>query len=423
MTQTQPAQQQQSYRWVILVAMCVIGFMTIGTRSTVSSFLKTIIADLGTNRETISFIVAANIWLSGLLQPFAGYTMDRFGARGLFTVGVALYGLGIGLIGLTQSVWYLFVIYGVLVGAASAGASMSLTNALLAQWFKNWRALAMSINNAGGAVGTLFLVGTMSPWLLSSFGWRLSHIFLGAAVLLVATPLALCIPRRRAASEGGPTPAGLQHTVHGPLETQSWAAALRSAPLWQLNGSYFVCGMTVSLFSIHLIPFATDRGFTLETAAHAFGLMALCSVAGSLLSGVISDRLGRKNVLALAYLIRAGTFAQLLLWHHEMALYVFAVVGGLVWLATPPSTMALTGEIYGLRSLGTLGSVSLLAHQIGGGISVWLAGKLYDLTGSYDISFILATIALLAASLISFGIAERRYSVRYMTPAPSTVGD
>ena len=423
MMQTQPAQQQQSYRWVILVAMCVIGFMTIGTRSTVSSFLKTMIADLGTNRETISFVVATNIWLSGLLQPFAGYVMDRFGARGLFTTSVALYGLGIALIGLTQSVSYLLVIYGVLIGAASAGASMSLTNALLAQWFKDWRALAMSINNAGGALGTLFLVGTMSPWLLSSFGWRLSHVYLGVAVLVLAAPLCLVIPRRRAASEDGPTPAGQRPMVHGPLETQSWTEALRSTPLWQLNGSYFVCGMTVSLFTIHFIPFATDRGFTLETAARAFGLMAMCSVAGSLLSGLISDRLGRKNVLALAYLIRAGTFAQLLLWHHEMALYVFAVVGGLVWLATPPSTMALTGEIYGLRSLGTLGSMSLLAHQIGGGASVWLAGRLYDLTGGYDISFILATIALLAASLVSFGIAERRYSTRYMVPTPSPAGD
>jgi MFS family permease len=423
MTQTQQAQRQQSYRWVILVAMCVIGFLTIGTRSTVSSFLKTIIADLGTNRETISFIVATNIWLSGLLQPFAGYIMDRFGARGLFMVSVPLYGLGIGLIGLTHNVWYLLVIYGVLVGAASAGASMSLTNALLAQWFKDWRASAMSINNAGGAVGTLCLVGTMSPWLLSSFGWRLSHVYLGAVVLLLAAPMALFIPRRRTASEDDLTPAGQRQTGPGPLETQSWAEALRSAPLWQLNGGYFVCGMTVSLFTIHFIPFATDRGFTLETAARAFGLMAMCSVVGSLLSGVISDRLGRKNVLALAYLIRAGTFAQLLLWHHEMALYVFAIVGGLVWLATPPSTMALTGEIYGLRSLGTLGSVSLLAHQIGGGISVWLAGKLYDLTGGYDFSFTLATIALVGASLVSFSIAERRYSMRYLTPIPSAAGD
>ena len=294
MTQTRPIQQQQSYRWVILIAMCVIGFMTIGTRSTVSSFLKTMIADLGTNRETISFVVATNIWLSGLLQPFAGYIMDRCGARGLFTTSVALYGLGIGLIGLTQSVSYLLVVYGVLIGAASAGASMSLTNALLAQWFKDWRALAMSINNAGGALGTLFLVGTMSPWLLSSFGWRLSHVYLGIAVLVLAAPLALVIPRRRAASEDGATPAGQRPTVHGPLETRRWTEALRSTPLWQLNGSYFVCGMTVSLFTIHFIPFATDRGFTLETAARAFGLMAMCSVAGSLLSGVISDRLGAK---------------------------------------------------------------------------------------------------------------------------------
>jgi MFS family permease len=422
MTPTQHT-QQPTYRWVILVAACVMGFITIGTRSTVSSFLKTIIADLGTNRETISFVVATNIWLSGFLQPFAGRFMDRCGARGLFTVSIALYGLGIGLIGLTHSVWYLFVVYGVLVGAASAGASMSLANALVAQWFRDWRAFAMGINNAGGAVGTLFLVGTMSPWLLSTFGWRLSHVYLGAAVLLLAVPMAMLIPRRRAVAGSGPTPAGLQATVPGPLETQRWAAALRSAPLWQINGGYFVCGMTVSLFTIHFIPFATDRGFALETAAHAFGLMAICSVVGSLLAGVLADRIGRKHVLGLAYLIRACTFAQLLLWHHEMALYVFAVVGGLVWLATPPSVTSLTGEIYGMRTLGTLSGVSVVGHQIGGGLSVWLAGKFYDLTGNYDISFTLAVIALVGASLVSFGIAERRYSIRYMTPAPSVTGD
>jgi MFS family permease len=423
MTGAQQAQRTAAYRWVILVAMCMIGFMTVGTRSTVSSFLKTITADLGTNRETISLIVAVNIWLSGLLQPFAGYVMDRFGARELFTASVALYGIGIGLIGLTQSVGYLLVVYGMVVGAATTGASMSLSNALVAQWFRDGRALAMGANNAGAALGSLFLVSYVSPWLLSSSGWRLGHVYLGIAVLLVAVPVALLIPRRRRAAEGSASTPGQPPTVQGPLETQRWSEALRSAPLWQLNGSYFVCGMTVSLFSIHLIPFATDRGLSLETAAHAFGLMAICSVVGSLLAGAVADRIGRKNVLGMAYLIRAGSFALLLLWHHEWTLYVFAVVGGLVWLATPPSTMALTGEIYGLHSLGTLGSVSLLAHQIGGGTSVWLAGKLFDLTGSYTISFALAVLALLGASLVSFGIAERRYSVRYITPAPSAAGD
>jgi MFS family permease len=242
-------------------------------------------------------------------------------------------------------------------------------------------------------------------------------------MLAVAVPLAFTVPRRRLEVTGAPDAAARQPAASGPLETTSWAKALCSAPLWQLNGSYFVCGMTVAIFSVHLIPFATDRGFSPQAAAKAFGLMAIISVVGSLLSGALSDRVGRKNVLALAYLTRGVAFTLLLLWRHELALYVFAVLGGLSWLATPPSVIALTGEIYGLRALGTLGGISLLAHQIGGGASVWLAGAMHDLTGSYDLSFILAAVALVGASLISFSIAERRYSVRYMMPATSAAGD
>jgi MFS family permease len=416
------ASQKQAYRWLLLVALCLIGFMTVGTRATLGNFFKTIIADLSWDRQTISFVVAINLWVSGLLQPFTGHLMDRFGAKWLFAVSVGAYGLGVALMGFTNSVGYLLVIYGIVVGAASAGSSMSLSNALLAQWFRDGRAFAMSINNACGAVGQLVLV-YISYLLLESVGWRPSHLYLGIAVLAVTVPMALMVPRRGPDATGASGAAARQQVAQGPLETTSWSKALRSLPLWQLNGGYFVCGMTVAIFSVHLIPFATDRGFSPQTAAKAFGLMAILSVVGSLLSGALSDRVGRKNVLALAYLIRGGAFTLLLLWRHELALYVFAVVGGLSWLATPPSVIALTGEIYGLRALGALGGISLLAHQIGGGASVWLAGAMHDLTGSYDVSFTLAAVALVGASLISFSIAERRYSVRYMTPVPSAAGD
>jgi MFS family permease len=415
-------QEKQVYRWLLLVAVCVIAFMTMGTRATLGNFFKTIIADLSWDRGTISFVVAVNLWISGLLQPFTGHLMDRFGARWLFAISVTAYGLGVALIGFTNSFGYLLLIYGLLIGAATAGSSISLTNALLAQWFRHSRAFAMSINNASAALGQLFLV-YISYLLLESSGWRQSHLYLGIAVLAVTIPMAFMVPRHSAQFSARGGAGGRRQGLQGPLETTSWSKALCSAPLWQLNGGYFVCGMTVALFAVHLIPFATDRGFSPESAAKAFGLMAIVSVAGSLLSGALSDRIGRKNVLGLAYLTRAGAFALLLLWHHELVLYVFAVLGGLSWLATPPSVMALTGEIYGLRALGTLGGISLLAHQIGGGASVWLAGVLYDSYGSYDVSFTLAAVALVAASLVSFSIAERRYSARYLTPEPSAAGD
>ena len=153
--------------------------------------------------------------------------------------------------------------------------------------------------------------------------------------------------------------------------------------------------------------------------AVAFMLLTVCSAIGSLLAGAASDHFGRKNILALAYLVRGIGFLILLSWRHEFALYVFAVLGGLSWLATPVSVMALTSEVYGMRNLATLGGVSLLVHQLGGGASVWLAGELYDFTGSYDFSFSLAAVALFGAALVSFFINERRYSVRYATPVAS----
>ncbi len=410
MAQTAREAGENRYRWVILASMFMIVFMTMGTRSTLGVFFKAIIADLGWDRGTISMVVAMNIWLGGLLQPFIGNVMDRFGAKWLFTGSVTVFGLGVGLLSLTDSVGYLLAVYGVVVAVAMAGSALPLTNALVAQWFPaHRRGFAIGINNAGSAVGQLCLVW-ISTEMLQVAGWRTSQIYLGLAIVIIAVPMALLIPRReKRASEGG----SARPATPGPLESERWSDALRTAPLWQMNAGYFVCGMTVSLYFTHLIPFATDKGFSSEAAATAYGLLSICSAIGALLSGAISDRLGRKNVMALAYWVRAMAFMLLLYGEQQWTLYAFAVLAGLSWLATPGSVAALTSEVYGMRTLGTLGGISLLVHQLGGGASVWLAGVLYDTTGSYDVSFQLGALALIGASLVSWMIAEKRYSVRY----------
>ncbi|MGE3536879.1 MAG: MFS transporter [Candidatus Tectimicrobiota bacterium] len=421
MTQTSDT-SASSYRWVILGAAFLIGFMLVGMRETLGNFFKEITGELQWDREKMSLVAAINLWLSGLLQPFTGHILDRFGARWLFVTSVAFYGLGVALVAFTHSFWYLVAVYGVLLGAATAGSSISLSNALVAQWFPaQRRAFAISLNNAGVALGRLTLLA-LSYQALLLYGWRQSHLYLGLAILAVTIPAALVLPGRRRATDNAAHNARQQRATRAPLEVGHWSESLRTTPLWQIMGGYFVCGMTVNLM-IHFIPFATDHGYTHGEAVAAQGSMSIAVFCGSLLAGMVSDRIGRKNVLGLAYALRAVAFATLLLWHHWLALYVFAIVGGVSWLATPPSVTALTGEIYGMRTLGTLSGISLLSHQIGGGLSVWLAGKFYDLTGGYDISFTLATIALVGASLVSFGIAERRYSIRYAPVAAPVVGD
>ena len=147
MTQTSQ-EQPPTYRWVILIAACIIGFMLVGARETLGNFLKPMTGELHWDRETISLIAAINLWLSGLLQPFTGHIMDRFGAKWLFASSVTLYGLGVLLVGFTHTAWYMVFVYGVVVGSATAGSSISLSNALVAQWFPaQRRAFAISVNN------------------------------------------------------------------------------------------------------------------------------------------------------------------------------------------------------------------------------------------------------------------------------------
>ena len=119
--------------------------------------------------------------------------------------------------------------------------------------------------------------------------------------------------------------------------------------------------------------------------------------------------------------MRGLAYAMLLLAPHVMGLWGFVLIAGLSWAATAPLTSALTADIYGLRNIGTLGGLASFAHQLGGALSILMAGLMYDWLGSYDIPFAIAGSMLVGASLASFAIKERRYSVRYQTGAEPVV--
>ena len=195
-----------------------------------------------------------------------------------------------------------------------------------------------------------------------------------------------------------------------------------SSPMWLLMSGFFVCGFTLATISTHFVAFATDRGITPASAATALGLIGAFNILGTLLVGTISDRLGRKNPLALIYLVRSVAFVVLLTVEAPWALYLFAALVGLAWFSTVPPTVSLTAEIYGVRHMGTLVGLIFASHQIGGALSIYCAGRLFDLSGSYTAIYLVDIALLLAAGLVSYAIQERRYSLKYMASAPAQGG-
>ena len=418
-------QRRIYYGWIILGASFLMTFLSQGIQGSFGNFIKAMSAEFGWDRATTVLPMTVAILVSGLFQPVIGRLVDLYGPKRIITTGIAILGLSTAAISWTPSIWYLTFVYGVVFALAVSCAGGIPNAALNARWFVRQRGRAMATVSAGGSVGQLLVIpGSMM--LLMQTNWRSTYLVLGIFAFIVGVPIAALIFRNKP-QDMGLLPDGDVATASGqeadqppptaPLEPDKWHSALASSQMWLLVGSFFVCGFSVFLVQTHFVALVTDRGISPTVAATALGLLSGFNLIGTLSAGVISDRVGRKNPLALIYCVRALAIAFLLVADTPWMLYAFAVVAGLSWFSSVPLTIALTSEMYGLRHMGTLVGVVFLGHQAGGAFSTYVAGRMFDLSGSYNSIFICTIVLLIAAGLASYLIRERQYSLKYQTAA------
>ncbi|MBN4064804.1 MFS transporter, partial [Dehalococcoides mccartyi] len=306
--------------------------------------------------------------------------------------------------------------------------SPATTGVVIARWFDRRRGTAMSVLIAGGSVGGLIVVPFLS-YVLIEYGWRVAWIITGSLALGLGVPLLLLVVRSRPSDMGlfidGEEPTmtddgevTIEVRPVGPDFVDKWKDALGTKPLWQLSFGYFVCGITTASISVHFVRWAISEDITTGTAALAFGLLSAINAVGVLVVGMLSDKMQRKNLLGAVYLVRAMAFVSLIVVPGEHAIWAFAVIGGMSWLATVPLTASLTADVYGVRNLGTLFGFANMSHQIGGAGAVLLFGWAFTRLGSYDLPFAVGAGALLVAAIVSLSIREKKHSVRYVQVVP-----
>ena len=415
------------YGWLIVAAGTFIAMIGVGAYSGFGVFILPMSEEFGWNRATVSLAASIGALVSGFSQPFMGRIFDRIGGRRLMMAGLIFSGAANLLLSFTNHIIHLILVFGVMMAISDSAGTMNTAVALVARWFHRRRATAIAIISAGTSMGGLILVPFVA-FAIPLVGWRTTWMILGLFILCLALPIAFLIIRNDPSELGrlpdGDEAAAGQTTVavsRGPLEVDYWMRAFASVPFWQLLGGYFVCGVSTAMISVHYVPYAIEKGFPPSVAATAFGLMSALNIAGVLLAGILGDRIGRKNLLALVYLMRGVGYLVLLTAPGLWGLFGFAVIAGFSWIATVPLTTSLTAEVYGLKNIGTLSGVVYTAHQIGGALSIQFSGIMRDLTGAYTIPFAIGGLCLLFASVVSFSIQERRYSSRYVSvPEPAS---
>ena len=437
------------YGWYIVATCIFVAFVTNGARNSFGIFVLPMSEEFEWSRGTISFAAALGFLVNGITQPFMGQLLDRFGGRRIIVASIAVFGVATVALSLTFHYLFLIFMFGVVSSIALSGMSLNNTGTLLSRWFRRRRATVVGLNAAGLSAGGLLLV-PLGMYLLQSTNWRITWIAFGVAVLALSVPLAFFFlkddPKDMGLSpDGDVDPAGSTsgsgiNRIAGMLDTDRWAECFRSMPFWQMTIAYFACGYTTAVLSVHFLPFANSLGLTEEAeisviwfqmngallASFIFALMMGLNVVGSIGAGILSDKFSRKNMLTIVYFVRGSAYMLMLAGVEFLglgagALLIFAIVAGVSWIATAPLTTALIADVYGVRALGTISGVAFMIHAFGSFISIWVAGELFDLTGSYTVPFLIAGLMLFPASVFAFSIKEKKYSSRYQAVEPAVM--
>jgi MFS family permease len=407
------------YGWWVTVAFAIMLFLSTGIRFTVGPFLKPMVADLGLDRASFSLVVSLSLFLYGAFMPLIGRLVDRHGARPVLVAGTLVLGASLATTGMATSLWHLWVLYGVCAALGLAATGHVVGSAVVSRWFVRRRGTALSMLGSASMAGISLLV-PVAMWLVLTIGWRWTYGVMGLAFVVVAMPLALWVIRDGPESLGlGPDGAAPAPVSRGPvvIDRTPVGEAVQVGSFWQLSGGLFSCGFSMSLLSAHGVPMLTDHGYEPMLASWALGLLGGSSVVFAMVIGAVSDRLGRRPVLAWLYATRALVFGALFLLRDQpVVLLAVAFLGGVSMAGSIAMTSALTADIFGRFSVGSVFGVIFLVHQAGAALGAWLGGALFELTGGYGAAFTVGCLTLVGAALLSLRIDEPPRAVPELSP-------
>ncbi|EFH10471.1 MFS transporter [Teichococcus cervicalis] len=398
-----PAGRRFSPMMILIVCAVLTAALAMGLRQSFGLFLAPMTNFHGWSASGFAFAIALQVLINGVSQPICGQIADRLGGRVVLMGGAALYAagtLGMALAdGLPVFTFFAGLVMGVAVSAAGMPVIMASMTRLLPE---DQRGRATGLGTAGSSFGQ-FLVVPLAGFGIAGFGWQ-GALFAMAAAALLMIPLSLPLNDRPAPARAHAAQIAAEE---GAMQTLKRAFASRS--FWCLFFGFFVCGLHVSFLSVHLPGFVASCHLPSFVGAGAISLIGLFNVLGSLLSGELTQKWRRRELLVGIYASRAVLMLVFFLAPKTTGtVLAFSAVMGILWLSTVPPTVALCARNFGTRWLATVFGLVFLGHQIGGFTGAWLGGVVFDRTGSYDLMWIIGILAAVFAALVHLPVRDQR---------------
>jgi len=400
-------QQPKPDRWVQVGVSATVNSLAWSVRSTFAVFYVALLAEFAWKRGEATLGYSFSWLLLLVFSPLAGWLYDRWGARLVVPAGGLLLGLALALTGRVTMLWHYYLAFGVLAGAGISFIQVPAA-AIVSRWFLRSRGAAMGVISAGASASAIIFY-PMNTYLIVTFGWRTALAIFGLLVAAITIPLAALLYREPPEHRDG------SHAVRVDRKagiTADWTLrrALCSTPFWAVFAMWGFGVIGYQIMTTHQVAHALERGFSAVTLGWMFGLGGVCTVAGNVVGGSLSDRWGREWVFALGSVIGIAGIGCLgwLDGRDDFLLLLGYVVSGVGFGMRISLLAAIPADLFAGRHLGVILGAAQGGGGVGGFIGPFLGGWLFDVTGSYQIAFAVAALAIAVSAVAAWVAAPRR---------------
>jgi len=402
------------YGWNVVGAAFTALFVVYSIQFSFGTFVDDIVEDTGWSETRLQLIFAVYIFTYSSLSAVTGALTDRVGPRRVVAVGSVLLTAGYIIWATAPNLWIAFLGLGV-VAPLGMSASWVPCNATVVRWFVERRGTALAIATSGTSMANI-IAPPVAATLVKAYGWRTalaSFALTGGAAMLLSSLWFRRDPESMGqfpdGKDGPPTP--LDQTLISSTDGLTAKAASRTRTYWLILGMYALTFVVVFVPFVHSNQFAIDLGIDEITAATVISSIGVGGLAGRLLVGPISDRLGRKRLVVAAFALETLAFFGIAASNGLTLLYPSAVVFGFSYGATVTMLPALVGDYFGREHAGAIvGRIFGTAGSLAA-IGPYVAQLLVDSSGSYRFAFVLSGVANGAALVMASRLPASSQSV------------
>lgn len=382
-----PAEVEPRYGWVVVAACFTALALIFGLSYSFAAFFEPFAAEFGAGRAEVSLVFGLSGLLYFVLGAFAGMLADRHGPAPVAAAGMLCIAAALAAGSLAQSLFQLTLAWGLGLGV---GIALVYTPSIgcVQPWFTRRRGLAAGIASAGIGAGTLVLP-LLAAAAVAALQWRGAMQLLALAVLVLGLAAALLLRRAPAA----------RRVAGGQVAGVPLGVALRSRNFLWLYAMCLLGAPAMFVPFAHLSAAARDIGVSEAQAVGLVGLIGIGSLSGRFVIGGLADRWGRGPTLAAVMASLGLSMALWLAADGYAALALFALWMGLSYGGAVSLMPALCMDLFGARAVSSIIGTLYTGAALGNLGGPWVAGRVFDATGSYaPVVAACGVLALVAAA-------------------------